>query len=227
MAMCSFQYGAHLGLKIISELPADPSLLVRAQNYLHECLIITNFGQSLDIYNEASSSSSVGDVDNVLIWKTAYYTFVNSLALGAILAGAEDSDLQLIKDYSLPVGRAFQIADDIIGVFGDESDSGKSSLDDIKEGKRTILTVEALSRAAESDAYFLRKCLGDQNLSMSDFKKCQEIISSCGALEYARSQAEMAAAEAKEALLSVKERWSTPAVEFLSSLADYVINRKA
>ena len=151
IAINAFLIAQHYAMNIFANLDAPAEQKIRAIDNVNRCFIATAHGQTLDIFNEVVQSVAQQDVDNVLEWKTAYYTFINPLQLGAILADASELDLAQLADYGLYAGRAFQIADDIIGVFGDESVSGKSSMDDIREGKRTTLVVYAIANASKSD----------------------------------------------------------------------------
>ena len=93
-------------------------------------------------------------------------------------------------------GRAFQIGDDIVGTFSEEHESGKSPFDDIREGKRTLLIAYALKRQ-KRPMHTLRRCLGNQNHYASGFERCKEIITSSGALDYAKAQAQLSATRAQ------------------------------
>lgn len=227
IAMCAFEVGSHLGLDIISGLNVAPELRLKALRNLHRCLIVTCHGQTLDIFNEVVEAVDRQAIDNVLTWKTSYYTFVNSLQLGAILAGAENGGLDTLYDYSIPAGRAFQITDDILGVFGDEFESGKSPMDDLREGKRTILVLETLDRAPKEDVYFVLQCLGKHDLTQAEFKHVKKIIQQCGALAASRQAAEQAVAAAQAALDTAASTWSQPPIDYLRGLATYLLTRKS
>lgn len=220
-------YGVHTALNVLANLHVDPELRLRAIQNVNRHFIATAHGQSLDIFNEVVARVSEAEVDNVLIWKTAYYTFMNPLQLGAILAGATEEDLRSLEAYSLQAGRVFQITDDIIGVFGAKDTSGKDPLDDIREGKRTILVVKALELAVSSDAKFLQSMLGNAELSNDQFLRCKSIIESCGALEYARQKAEESARLAKERIAVLKPRVDEDQLVFLEQLTDFMVQRKA
>jgi len=226
IAMNGFLFGAHSALSVLADLdvPADRKIL--AIKNVNKHFIATAHGQSLDIFNEVLSTVNEQAVDNVLLWKTAYYSFMNPLQLGAILAGATESDLQLLETYSLDAGRAFQITDDIIGIFGDQEISGKNPMDDIKEGKRTLLTVKALELASDDDSRYLQSMLGSKNLDSAQFMRCREIIISSGALEYARDKANESVAEAIKSLEKAPDSWNYEQVQFLSQLVQFLIDRK-
>lgn len=226
IAINAFLIAQHYAMNILANLDAPAELKIRAIDNVNRCFIATAHGQTLDIFNEVVPTVGQNDVDNVLEWKTAYYTFINPLQLGAILAGATEPDLLQLAQYGLYAGRAFQIADDVIGVFGDETISGKSSLDDIREGKRTTLVVYATTNASKTDAMFLNQCLGKQNLTMAEFEQCKQILITTGALDYAKQQAHESVEFAKEIIVK-NTNWPKKSQQFLQDLVQYIAERKA
>ena len=227
IAMNGFLFGSHSALTVLADLDVAAEYRLAAIKNVNKHFINTAYGQSLDIFNEVTESADEDAVNKVLLWKTAFYTFANPLQLGAILAGAADSDLSKLEEYSMHAGRVFQITDDILGIFSEEASSGKSPLDDIKEGKRTILTVKALELAAKSDAYFLEQMLGNKQLTQAEFQRCKEIIEDSGALSYAQKQAKDSVVDALASLDEVKTSWGGEQVAFLEQLVQFLINRKA
>lgn len=227
MATLAALAGAHEAMLQITALPVSHERRVAALENLNRFLVITCHGQFNDLVNEAMSTSDQHRVEDVLLWKTAYYTFANPLQFGALLAGAEPPALQQLFDYSLAAGRAFQISDDIIGIYGDEATSGKSPMDDIKEGKRTLLTVKALELAAPTDAAFLERMLGNGRLTMTELERCRDIITNSGARAYAQTELEHSAAAARAALRGGVLPEASPAVQFLDGLAGYLMQREA
>lgn len=227
ITMNGFLFGVHSAMNELLDLEVPADYKFAALRNVNKHFIATAHGQSKDIFNEVVDTANIEDVDKVLLWKTAYYTFMNPMQLGGLLAGAKEADLQRLESYSLAAGRIFQITDDIIGVFGAESDTGKSPLDDVMEGKRTILTVKALELAPKADAYFLEQMLGNQKLTQSEFSRCQQIITESGALTYAREQAQKSAVDAFQALDEIHDYWDGPQAEFVSNLVYYMLQRKA
>lgn len=222
-----FLFGAHKALNIITELDVSAEKKIAAIENINTQFIFTVHGQTQDLFNEVIETENEDEVEQVLLLKTAYYTFMNPLQLGAILAGASNRDLELMQEFSFGAGRAFQITDDIIGIFGDDKVTGKSALDDIIEGKRTILTVNAIKNAPKADSYYLTQMLGNRNLSHAEFEKCQKIITESGALKRAQDQAVDSAEAAKKVLETAPENWDSEHIEFLDALVDYVVNRKS
>ena len=225
IALNGFLFGAHSAINVLADLNCDAEMKLRAIKNVNSHFIATAHGQSMDIFNEVLETDKESDVDKVLLWKTAFYTFMNPLQLGAILAGGSDDDLERLEEYSLSAGRVFQITDDILGIFSDEETSGKSPLDDIKEGKRTLLTVKAIEFAPKADAYFLEQMLGNKQLTTAEFERCKEIIESSGALEYAKKQAKDSVVDALASLEKDKNIWGAEQVDFLAQLVQFLINR--
>jgi geranylgeranyl pyrophosphate synthase len=179
--------GAHAAQILLAGLSASDELKIKVLAIVNLAMITTAHGQTYDIINELRTDVPLEDIEHVLEWKTAHYSFLNPLCVGMVLAGADCAATDAIRDYALNAGKAFQIADDIRGIFGNDKDNGKSAMDDIREGKRTLLTSYALESATESDAVFLKMCLGNPGLSRSEFTRCKEIIEVSGALAYAQT----------------------------------------
>lgn len=217
--------GCHYAQKIVTQLDAEANNKLKALALLNEALVVTGHGQINDIYNEVTSHVDAQAVDQVLEWKTAHYTFLNPLQFGMALAGASDEEIASVYDYCMHAGRAFQITDDILGTFGNEQDAGKSPMDDIREGKRTVLSVVALERASSTDKNFLMHMLGNENLTQVEFLRCKEIFTDSGALVVAKEQAENHVRLAQESLKSSKNTISAEGIEYLQELVMSLLGR--
>lgn len=226
MATLAAMTGLHESMLIIEDLPVSAERRIAAIKNLNHFIGITCHGQFNDIMNEATTTLDEKRIEDVLLWKTAYYTFANPLQFGAILAGAPPDMLEALMRYSMSAGRAFQISDDILGLYGDAKSTGKSPADDIREGKRTMLTVKALELAGKDDAAFLELQLGNANITPEDFERCKDIIRTSGALELAQKELERSC---DEAIIRAREGGlpDGDAVRFLSGLAMYLMDRKA
>ncbi len=227
IAMNAMGIGNHAAQVIVANLDAPEDLRLKALSILNQTVIITAHGQTNDIMNEVSGEVSMRDVDNVLQWKTAHYTFLNPLTFGMVLAGADCCSTDAIREYCLQAGRAFQITDDILGTFGEEFESGKSPLDDIREGKRTVLTTYALEKSDKADQNFLTQMLGNHDLTSLELNRCKEILVDCGALQYAQEQANQSIELARKSLNKEKFRWEPEGVSFLNGLAEFLLSRRA
>jgi geranylgeranyl diphosphate synthase type I len=219
--------GNHAAQMLLSGLNVDAELRMKAVGIINQAMMVTAHGQTLDIMNELVVEPVLEDLEHVLEWKTAYYTFLNPLCVGMVLAGAGCEDTDAIRDYALNTGCAFQITDDIIGIFGDDKQTGKSAMDDIREGKQTILTHYTFAHASAGDAAFLRSMLGNEQLTLGEFARCKTIIETSGALDNARTQAKDHVAEALASLDAYGARWSDSGVLFLRELAASLLDRTA
>ncbi|WP_280782605.1 polyprenyl synthetase family protein [Rhodococcus opacus] len=149
-------------------------------------------GQFLDISNEARADESIDAAMKVNRYKTAAYTIERPLHLGAALAGADDTLVSAYRRFGTDIGIAFQLRDDLLGVFGDPAVTGKPSGDDLRAGKRTVLFAMSLQRADAEDpaaAELLREGIGT-DLSDSDVDTLRTTITSLGAVADVEKQIE-------------------------------------
>lgn len=217
----------HLAANIILNSGFDINLIKKALNQLNQQIITTGHGQIHDMLNEVRSGLSEEDIINVLYWKTGIYTYNNPIQIGAILAGAEKMELDKLAEYAIPGGVAFQIQDDILGTFGDEKTTGKSSDGDIVEGKQTLLTFYSSKYGTKAQRDFLATVLGNPNSSKEEIQKVREIFIETGALKRTKKKALDLVKEAKASLLRNKVilDWDGRGVDFLEGIADYMIER--
>ena len=120
-------------------------------------------GQILDINLEVAGNDDISAAQQVNRFKTAAYTIERPLHIGAAIAGANDAIITALRHYGTDIGIAFQLRDDLLGVFGDPQVTGKPAGDDLREGKRTVLVATALQLAATNDknlADFIRTGVG-------------------------------------------------------------------
>jgi len=122
--------------------------------------------------------------------KTAYYSFASPLIIGAELAGASRQQCAALSRYGVCIGRAFQIQDDILGMFASEQDIGKSVLADLQEAKKTILVWYAYRAATSKDKKTIQKILSRRQVTPADVMAMKQIISATGALGFARQEIE-------------------------------------
>jgi geranylgeranyl diphosphate synthase type I len=161
-------------------------------------------GQYLDVFEQARGTQSVAQALNIARYKSAKYTIERPLHLGAAIAIPDATKRpQLVSIYSefgLPLGEAFQLRDDLLGVFGDPKVTGKPAGDDLREGKRTVLmamTHDRISGAAEAE--FMAE-FGNHDISESAITRLQEIISETGAAMHVEDLIEELTSTALEAL---------------------------
>ncbi len=183
-------------------------------------------GQVLDEFSEMEDDVQEDRIFAVQDYKTARYTIAGPIQTGAILAGAGEEESDFIARFARPLGIAYQIQDDILGIFGEMSRTGKSVGADLRAGKKTLLISYALKEASEEDRDYLLSHLGKRDLSEKEVKKMSGIIKDTGALRYSEEKIEGLVREFKKNVRDggegIGDRYA-----FLEEFADYLLKRKA
>ena len=190
-------------------------------------------GQYLDVLEENAAPSrpvneAVGRAEKVILYKTAKYSIEAPLRIGASFAGADQSTLGMFSKFGIPLGIAFQLRDDVLGVFGDPSITGKPAGDDLREGKRTVLiglTMEALTIKSPSMAKSFEELLTSRDLDPGQIAFMQKLIKDSGALEKTERMIVELADRSLDSLEAASLEPTAKAA--LKSLALKVINRDA
>jgi geranylgeranyl diphosphate synthase type I len=174
-----------------------PDIVARARPIFDLMRTEVTAGQYLDVLGQAARDTSIGWAGTVARYKSAKYTVERPLLFGAALAGAPATTMAAYSGYGLPIGEAFQLRDDILGVYGDPARTGKPAGDDLREGKRTYLVAVALAAADPAQHAALDAGLGDP---VADVDVLRDLIAETGAL--ARTEARIAelTAQALDAL---------------------------
>jgi geranylgeranyl diphosphate synthase type I len=160
-------------------------------------------GQYLDMLEQARAGQDDGAAERarqVIRYKSAKYTIEHPLLLGGTLAGGSPELLAAYSAYGLPLGEAFQLRDDVLGVFGDPEQTGKPAGDDLREGKRTMLVAFARQNGTAAQQASLRRHLGDPRLDAASVAELREVIVDTGALAEVERLIEALVAEAAAAL---------------------------
>ncbi|GIF47604.1 geranylgeranyl diphosphate synthase type I [Asanoa ferruginea] len=148
------------------------------------------YGQLNDLITQMSGNEDVDQARSVIRYKTASYTVERPLHFGAAIAGADADLVAAYRAFGADIGIAFQLRDDLLGVFGDPAVTGKPSGDDLREGKRTVLLATALKLGDERDpdaARFLREKVG-RKLSGEDLARVRAILVDIGAVDQIESE---------------------------------------
>lgn len=204
---------------------SDFTLKLKSQSLemLIKVILETGYGEALDIENE-HKRSNIGEIWQVVELKTARYSFVAPLILGAILAGTKKSQLDALEQYGLSVGKAYQLKDDILGVFADEKTIGKSTLSDMREGKNTILFHKTLEMASSPERGSLARLWGDRRATVSDLLGVRKIMKDCGALVWCQEEMGKLAKDAKKSVDAFTSDSRLAAI--FEQCADFVIHRE-
>ncbi len=216
-----------LGFEILGKSNFRAELKLEALNRLLRGIANTAIGQAYDITIEAQHNANEKDILDLHYAKTAIYTYENPLHIGAILAGAKTNDLKIISEYATPGGIAFQLQDDILGMFGDSEKTGKSDFSDLKQGKVTLLIIKALEKATKLQKKTLLSIWGNPNITTNDAKVARQIITDTGSLEYSIKTSIKLAKKAQIAIPKMKAKgWNIQAIDYLDGIAQYMVERE-
>ncbi len=195
----------------------------RAKQLWDELRIELNLGQYLDMRSAAAGALDLQTARRVATFKSALYTIVRPLQVGSCLHGPGDAALmEQLDRFGRPLGRAFQLRDDALGVLGDESEVGKPVGDDLREGKPTELVAHAVANADAAQAEKLSS-IGAPDLSAGQVDELVEVLRQTGAVAQNEVEISRLVAESTEVLAELP--FTAEAKDALQALADYVAVR--
>ena len=189
-------------------------------------------GQYLDLLESArgwdrlDTSARIDSARNVIRYKSAKYTVEHPILIGGAVGGVAASDLAHLSEYGLALGEAFQLRDDVLGVFGDPSTTGKPAGDDLREGKRTVLVALALNQADTDQAALFEKLFGQPDLDADGVAQLRGVIADTGAVTEVEAMIAGLAAQSRAALEKAPGL-DGEAVEVLGSLVAATTSRSA
>ncbi len=223
-AICIGDIGFFQTYEILSSLDFPADKVAKAVKAFSNLMLGTAVGQMLDV--ELSMKPTVKKEEDALLityLKTSTYTFIGPLHLGAILGGADESYLKKLETFGQDLGVAFQIQDDILGIFGDEKTIGKSVTSDVEEGKNTTLITKALEKADPSQKAILDKYYGQGSITPDQMEEVKKVLTDTGALDYSRQLAVQYVDRAKKI---IPELTQDPELSsLLEEMADYLVAR--
>lgn len=212
--ICLGDIGFFLAVRLITESNFPSDQKNQAISAFAQTVINTGLGEMLDI--EAGE-----EVLTIHRLKTSYYTIINPLQLGVILAGSQN--LVNIEDFGQNLGLAFQLQDDILGMFGDEKVLGKSVISDLEEGKNTLLITYALKKANSVQKKILNKYYG-RRVDKKGLDAVKKVFIDTGSVDYSNKQALNYVEEGKKFIPKITDNLKYQ--QLLSELSDFVIERK-
>jgi geranylgeranyl diphosphate synthase type I len=174
-------------------------------------------GQYLDVQATGQLDGDLDRALTVIRYKTAKYTVERPLHIGAVLAGADAATLSALTTYAIPVGEAFQLRDDLLGVFGDPEQTGKPVLDDLREGKNTALMALAVQRAEPAQLRTLKRLVGEPDLDENGAAAVRAVLEDTGARDVVE---QMITTRLEQALAALSEApFPTAGAESLRAVA--------
>jgi geranylgeranyl diphosphate synthase, type I len=178
----------------------------RALKYFIQTAAFTAMGEFIDTVFSVKRIDQITEKDVFLNYtlKTARYTFDCPMVTGAILAGAPEADIKKISEYGILIGQAFQIQDDIIGIYETEENIGKSILSDLAEEKKTIMVVHAYKTLKGKKRSEFLKIFRKKTKTHQDLEKIKGIFVDSGSLQYALKAVNTRLEKAEKILNSLK-----------------------
>jgi len=192
-----------------------------AMNQLLRGITNTAWGQAYDVTLEAMKNWTEEDVIVLHKAKTAIYTYENPLFIGAQMAKLPKEVFEILHDYAMDGGVAFQLQDDILGVFGDEEKTGKSADSDLRQGKCTLLVLKAFDRSE------VKRVWGNRLATKEELDLAKKAIVNCGSYEYNMKLAQeyaIRAAKTAERLRSLS--LNLEAIDYIQGIAEYMVTRE-
>jgi len=184
----------------------------------------TALGEILDVYLPTTDEFTEEDIFTIIKLKTSPYTIIGPLSVGATLAGASSGLLETIRAFGENLGIAYQIHDDVLGVFGEEEMLGKSNVSDIIEGKRTHMYWYARQHANEEQRKALQTIYGKEALTAAEVETIQHIFKDTGAYDYATGLVKNYTAKASEIIPQLTKNHEQRAL--LSDITRFLSERK-
>ncbi|QQS61032.1 MAG: polyprenyl synthetase family protein [Candidatus Moraniibacteriota bacterium] len=203
----------------------DPNDIVIALKRLQSIVLSTVIGQIKDV--KMGFSSKIATEEEILLMyelKTARYTFEGPLCLGVTLAGGSQELLDDMKEYSIPMGIAYQIQDDILGIYGEETSVGKVMGSDLEEGKMTLLVAGAHQRGNKNQKKELKSLWGT-TLTQEKLCRIQQLFKETGSFDYANNLQEELLQKARQVVQRMVTQ-DTYSRDFLFSVISYLAERK-
>jgi len=223
MAIINGDICCALAYEALVESGFQANRILQVLKVMHEIVKFTAIGELLDIVKAISKKATEEEILQMHYLKTAKYTVEGPLRIGAILQGTTPAILDSLSKYAIPVGIAFQIHDDILGIFGTEEQLGKPVGSDMQEGKQTLLTVKALESASPSQKKKLEFFIGNPGITKADMEEVKRIVEDTGALEYSKMKEISLSEQGGKALIDVPIREDIK--DILLGTADLLIER--
>ena len=224
-AICLGDMGLFLATKLISESKISNVLKTKVIAFFSQMVMDTIAGEMLDIKISLSGyHKKMSDIMLMQQLKTASYTIVGPLIIGAMVGRANKKQLRATKKFGEYIGMAFQIQDDILGVFGDERIVGKSVRSDIEENKSTLLIMHALTKATPKQRKILDSYYGTGKITVKQHERIKQIFETTGALAYSQSKVEEYITAGKKFIPAMTENKKIQ--DILMQFVDFILQRK-
>ena len=222
-AICLGDIGLFAAVDLVARADFDSDLVRKAIMHQIKVFELTGAGEIKDIELAVADSANEERIVKMYRLKTSWYTMIGPMQLGAILGCADDTLMQQIEKIGMAMGIAFQIVDDIIGIYGKSDKIGKSNLSDMQEGKKTVLSAHFFAHAAKKQADALRAIYGNRESGAEELQTVRALFRETGSYDYANALCKRYADEASAVIdtMQVDEKYR----DILRSFLDYLCGR--
>lgn len=187
----------------------------------------TAFGQAYDLSLPKLGEMREEKVMSLHKAKTAIYTYENPLLIGGILAGLSEGVLEVLRSYAMDGGVAFQLQDDVLGVFGNEEKTGKSANSDLLQGKVTLLITKVMEVGSEEQKEAVMKVWGKQVATVGEIEAAKAAIKESGSYEYSVKMAKELAERSAETIAKLRTMGlNMEAIDYLEGISRYMVERE-
>jgi len=216
-----------LGFELLQSCGFEDEKVMAAMKKMLRGIAITGYGQAYDVTLEVEKNWSEDDVISLHKAKTGVYTYENPLLIGAILGGLDEGAKKILSEYAADGGVAFQLQDDILGVFGTEEDTGKSADSDLLQGKCTLLVLKTLELGNSEQKQAIETVWGKMEAGRTELTLAKEAIRESGSLEYNRRLAREYARKAAATAGGLRKfNLNGEAIDYIQGIAEYMVTRK-
>lgn len=211
---------------IRSDFPAERKL--KAVYAFSDVIYRVAFGELLDVDLGMRSLAALTEEEILKVYelKTASYTTEGPLYMGAVLGGADSRHVALLDEYAIPLGVAFQIQDDLLGMFGAREEIGKDEGADLLEAKRTPLVLAAWREARSHERAALERALQDPHQAQRDLERIRALILSTGAARHAQDLIAHNFAKVYASVEKIERELGPAAGRLLRKVAQYIEDRR-
>lgn len=222
-AICLGDIGLFAAVDLVARSDFDDALVRKAIMHQIKVFELTGAGEIKDIELADANTADEARIVKMYRLKTSWYTIIGPMQLGAILGGADDILMQQIEQIGTAMGIAFQIVDDIIGIYGKSDVIGKSNLSDMQEGKKTVLSAHFFAHASKKQADALNAVYGIRESGAEELKTVRALFNETGSYDYANALCRKYADDAANVIeqMQIDEKYRG----ILHSFLDYLCGR--
>lgn len=224
IAICAGDLLLNKSWSILAECSFPHDRTTRALSCFQKYFTRVVFGQMMDMEASVSSTHNEEQLHRILQVKSAEYSCVLPLCVGALLGAASDDYIKNLTKYGLNLGWAFQIQDDILGTFGSEEKTGKSVDSDIREGKQTLLVLHLRKHGTETQKNVLSTVLGNSDATIQDIENLKTAFRDAGSYKYIMNIGRQQIENGKKIIPRLTS--DVKLQELLESFLDFMIERK-